>query len=139
MTPLVVGNARTRQATARRDIAIDAAFRRLMPADVESSELREKAQGRIRQMVVDPPSHGAPVGARRIAFGKPGQHDADHGAVSTVRVGHVPDMATIIARVRCAIKTFTVAKFVDGAGTVGGPNGDPTKAFLQRLEQLFAQ
>jgi hypothetical protein len=76
MAPVMIGHPRLGQATARGHETVDPPFGHFTPADVEGEIDREKAQRRIRQMIVNPPRELGPVAGVRETVDETGDRDA---------------------------------------------------------------
>lgn len=138
MIPGMIVHAGFGQAPARGDEAVDAPPRAFVPLDVERTELREKLQVRIGQVVVDPPGHRPPVGTVRVFVREPGDDHAGGRAHMAVRVAAIPDMAGIVLFVRRAVQLVPVSEIVERGRAKTAPDVKPAEPVAQGLQQLGA-
>lgn len=139
----MVGHARLgEKASCGRDVAPDAAFRLLVPTEIEGRVGREELHMGVGQVVVDPPSHGLPRRTRFIALDEPGNDDTSGRSHAALCIPPIPYMAGVIPlRRRAVVSPAHVldAIVVDRDGVKRGTNRHVAEGGVKGLEQLLAQ
>ena len=129
----MIFHPRLGQASSGRDETVDPPFRMFAPKDVEGAELGVELEMRVRQVIMDPPGQGTPVGAFSIAIGEPGNDDAGRSTFVAIPIEHVPD---VIPRV--VLDARTMSAFVAEGGYVcrpiPRPDGKSPECILKRLQ-----
>lgn len=104
------------KVTTWLDEAMDGFLRLLVPANVESTEVRKELHLAVGEVVVNPIGQSTPVGPVFVTSCEPRKNDTGGRTFLSFAVEAVPNVPCVVRLVFSATVAVLVAKFIDVAG-----------------------